>query len=67
MTTYIYRSTTDSELWLQIRDMNGNVSVMAEPDEYDKYQSIEHGFITLEDAYVYMVEEYGEVELVDTI
>lgn len=35
MTTYIYRSTTDSELWLQIRDMNGNVSVMAEPDEYE--------------------------------
>ncbi len=46
--------------------MNGNVSVMAEPDEYDEYQSIEQGFITVEDAYVYM-EVYGEVELVDTI
>ena len=46
--------------------MNGNVSVMTEPDEYDEYQSIEQGFITVEDAYVYM-EVYGEVELVDTI
>ena len=67
MTTYVYRSTTYSELWLQLREMNGSISVMSEPDEDDRYSKIEDGFATVDDAYQYMIGTYGEVELVDTI